>query len=146
MGRKENFGLARRGVPPKGHWASDCVFPLVRPIGCIVAQNGILCANDIPLKVSIEEGLARRGVPPKGHWAGIGFNPNKAIKETISKNHKTKGRHHQTNNQRTKRRTISQDNQRSFQTTTIPTPTRTPKSRGRLSQNAKFDTGNQGVK
>ena len=33
-------------------------------IGCIVAQNGILCANVITLKVSIEEGLARRGVPP----------------------------------------------------------------------------------
>ena len=50
--------------PRRAIVSSDCVFPLVRPIGCIVAQNGILCANDIPLKVSIEEGLARRGVPP----------------------------------------------------------------------------------
>ena len=49
------MGLARRGVPPKGHWSSDCVFPLVRPNGCIVAQNGILVANDIPMKVAMKK-------------------------------------------------------------------------------------------
>ena len=36
----------------------------------------------------------------------------KLSKEINFKNQKTKGRHHQTNNQRTKRRTISQDHQR----------------------------------
>ena len=41
--------------PRRAIVSSDCVFPLVRPIGCIVAQNGILCANDIPLKVSMKK-------------------------------------------------------------------------------------------
>ena len=41
--------------PRRAIVSSDCVFPLVRPIGCIVAQNGILCANDIPLKVSLKK-------------------------------------------------------------------------------------------
>ena len=50
--------------PRRAIGSSDCVFPLVRPIGCIVSHNGILGDNDIPLKVTIEEGLARRGVPP----------------------------------------------------------------------------------
>nr|DAR11703.1 MAG TPA: hypothetical protein [Caudoviricetes sp.] len=92
--------------------------------------------------------MARRGVPPKGHWTRIGLNRRKSFKETNFKNQKTKGRHHQTNNQRTKRRTISQDHQRpsSDHNQSKPNHAFIPKSRGRLSQNAKFDTGKQGVK
>ena len=136
--------LARRGVPPKGHWSSDCVFPSVRPNGCIVAQNGILCANDIPLKDSLEDEIGPKGCSPEGPLARIGLNRRKTFMETNFKNQKTKGRHHQTNNQRTKRRTISQDHQRPSSTTTNPNHDFIPKVEGGFLKTQNLTLENKG--
>ena len=139
--------LSRRRSGRRGRKGRRKKFLLqVHPSGAIVAQNGILCANDFPLKVSIEEGLARRGVPPKGHWSGNGLNRRKPFKET---NSRTRRRKEDT----TRRTTEGPKDEPSAKTTKDCLPTTTkpnhafiPKSRWRLSQNAKFDTGKQGVK
>ena len=76
--------------PRRAIVSSDCVFPLVRPIGCIGAQNGILCANDIP-----PESFHRRRFGPKGCSPEGPFDKNRIESE---------GNHSRKQTSRTRRR------------------------------------------